>query len=109
MVGVAVVDHQWMVHVLAKGAVIVATLLGAMVSIGRPVQIQADARRDAVALAFAQIEIDQRNRQPIAGAPSAPSASWSQTRPPSEVTASRSNVTSTGRGVAAQRMCDDVD
>ena len=62
----AVADAQRVVHVLAGGAVIPTPLLRAVRGVVGAVQVEHDARRHAVPLALAQIDLAQRLGQPVA-------------------------------------------
>lgn len=67
LAGVTVEDEQGMVHVLPVETVVGDAFLLTVGRIVGAVQIEDDALRDAVALPFLQVELDQRDRQAVAG------------------------------------------
>ena len=66
LMGLAVEDQQRVEHVLAVEAVVGAPFLRPMGRVIRPIEVEDDVGRDAVALPLAQIHLPQRQCQTVA-------------------------------------------
>jgi hypothetical protein len=64
---VAVEDQQRVVHVLAEGAVVGGALLLAVDRVIRPVEVEEEALRDAVAAPLRGVDGEERHGQAVAG------------------------------------------
>ena len=68
LIGVAIEEQQRVIHVLPIVGMVGGAFLRAIGWVIRAIQVQQDARGHPVALALPQIELDQGDGQPIAGA-----------------------------------------